>query len=154
MSARPFRFMKKANIQWEQEMMYAPLVYVGVVQANQVLFSSDTSRYAPAVITYTADPRYALDGGFVQRLASRIYEAKNHMSPDPEVNQLGALLRDEDSNFSRLVPTALSDGVKAHVKVTYLDPDTLPGRAIPGHRLLPAIVAPDNITYLLPKFYL
>jgi hypothetical protein len=153
-SVRPFGIMKKANRKWEEEMAHCPLVFVGVVQANRVLFDPATSQLAPAVITFTTDPRHALDAAFIQKVAARIIEAKEQGSPDPAAVQLGNLLRNENSNFFKDVPPSLSDGVAARVHVTYLKPEMLPGRIVPDHRLLPAIATPKSVHYLPPAFYL
>jgi hypothetical protein len=152
---RPFKFLRKATRQWEHEMANSPLVLAGVVQANAVLYDPDQSTWAPAVVAFTTDPRYALDGGYVQQLVQRLRECRDHRQTDPEANRFGDLLRDENSEFYRHpIPVSLTGGVDARASVTYLDPERLPGGVIPPSGLLPAIATPNDIHFLPPRLYL
>lgn len=154
-SGRPFKFLRKKTQQWEHEMTHAPLVLAGVVQANSVLYDPELTTFAPAVVAFTKDPRYALDEGFVQQLIQRLRQCRDYPQPDPQANQFGDLLRNEDSEFYQLpLPASLTGGVDARASVTYLDPERLPGRVIPSSGLLPAIATDDNIYFLPPKLYL
>jgi len=132
-------------------MANSPLVLAGVVQANAVLYDPEQSTWAPAVVAFTTDPRYALDAGYMQQLIQHLRQCRDHHQPDPEANRFGDLLRDENSEFyHHPLPASLTGGVDARASVTYLDPERLPGGVIPPSGLLPAIATPDNIHFLPP----
>lgn len=149
---KPFGFLRKAVKKWEHQMTNAPLVFAAVVQANSALFDAKTSTWAPAVLLYTTDPALARDGAWLRQVADRVFALKEQRTGDRREDALGALLNDEDSTIDLDVPPTLTGGVTVKIVSTHIDPDTLPGRAIPEHRLLVGL-AFDGEIVLLPSTY-
>lgn len=150
--SRPFGFLRKAVKKWENEMANAPLVFAAVVQANSVLFDPKESTWAPAVLLYTTDPARSRDGEWLRQVADRCAALRERRTGDRREDGLGFLLNEEESNFDIEVPPTLTGGVTVKIFTTFVDPDNLPGRAIPPHRIL-AGLAREKELVLLPKDY-
>lgn len=150
---KPFFFLRGAVRKWEQGVVHAPVVFASVVQANQVLFDPRQSQYAPAVLLYSRDPERCRDAAWLRALTERVQALKETRTGDPAVDRFGALLNDEDSNFFEDVPPALTGGAHARIHVTFIDPDTLPGRAIPSDGLLLGLGLPDEVKLLPASYY-
>lgn len=152
-SAKPFFFLPWAVRSWEQEMTNSPLVFAVVVQANECLFDARESEFAPAVLAWTTSPTHAQDIQWLGALADRIHGCTSNATNMDEA-KLGALLMAEDSSISLDVPTSLTGGVRVRMCSLWIDPTTLPGKAIPEHRCLPVLVSDDSPTVIPPSFYL
>lgn len=149
---KPFGFLRKAVKKWEQEMTQSPLVFAAVVQANSALFDPKESTWAPAVLLYTTDPAHIRDGEWLRQVADRCAALRERRTGDRREDGLGFLLNEEESNFNIEVPPTLTGGVTAKILTTFIDPNTLPGRAIPQHRILAGLAAEKELI-LLPKTY-
>lgn len=150
---KPFFFLRGAVRKWEQEAVNAPVVFASVVQANEVLFDPQRSQYAPAVLLYSRDPQRCRDGAWLRALTERVQALKETPTGDRAVDRFGALLHDEDSNFSEDLPAALTGGAHARMHVTFVDPDTLPGRAVPADGLLLGLGLTDEVRLLPSSYY-
>lgn len=133
---------------WVRDMENARLSFVYVVQANSCLFDAAESQFAPAVILSTTDPR-ANDPKWVEQvfsgLAERLYT--------PEFAHAQALLADEDSSIDIVLTAQETKLGQFYLKTQYIDPDLLPGRAIPENRVLPALLHGESWSLLPPKLY-
>lgn len=149
---KPFGLLRKAVKTWEHEMANAPLVFAAVVQANSALFDPAEATWAPAVLLYTTDPARIRDGEWLRQVADRCAALRERRTGDRREDGLGFLLNEEESTFDIEVPPTLTGGVTAKILTTYLSPGTLPGGAIPAHRIL-AGLAWEKELVLLPKTY-
>jgi len=147
---RPFFFLRGANRKWEKHMTTSPLVFVYVVQANEVLFEEGEGDTAPAVLLYTTDSAHSRDAQWLEDLGQRIAALKTSGTDDPKANELGACLAAEESTFDLPVPLSLTGGVAARIKTTWVSTDELPNKCIGPDRLVPALAFPDGDLALIP----
>lgn len=131
-----------------------PLCLVAVVQANRVLFDPEEATLAPAVILYATGPA-ARNEALVRTLAATVADLRGARTGDPELDRIGALLDDEDSNFFLRLPASLTGGVDVRLEVTYLQPHQIPGGYLQPHTLLGALLNSDGTLYgfLPPRAY-
>lgn len=118
----------------------APLMLVGVVQANEVLFDPERTEYAPAVFVWTKDGRARLDFAWMAALTAKLGKVRDYQGSDPALQGFATLLNDEESRFEdHPVPAELTGGVKALCYTGWIGPDRLPGGIVPDDRVLPAL---------------
>ena len=150
---KPFKFLRRARAKWEEEARNAPLVTVSVVQANAALYDPTDRHFGPAVVMFTTDPRLCRDATWLAEVTERVRAVRDNLTGDPELDRLGALLRDEDSNFFEDVPLRLTGGVRTRIHVTYIGREELPGPAIPEDGMLLGLGLQDAVRLLKTPQY-
>lgn len=150
---KPFFFLRGAVRRWEQEAAHAPVVFASVVQANEVLWDPERATFAPAVLLYSRDPRRSRDPQWLAEVTERVRSLKETRTGDPAVDRFGDLLNDEDSNFFEDLPASLTGGSHARMHVTFVDPDDLPGRALPADGLLLGLGLEESVKLLPASYY-
>lgn len=149
----PFRLLRRKHRRWRADATHAPVVRVGVVQANRVLWDPRSPHFAPAVVLYTTDPRRCLDTAWVREVTDRVADLRDHRTGDPALDRVGELLDDEHSSFVEDVPPRLTGGVPARMLVTYIGREVLPGRAIPADGMLLGLGLEDDVRLLPASYY-
>ncbi len=126
----------------------APLILVGVVQANESLFVPE-GNYAGAVLIYATEPSRALDAAWVQRCIEALLRAKNEGHAEHAIRAVVQDLWNERSLPDAVLPPAICEGAAARIYATAIDAAKLPGERIPDDRLIPALLV-DGHPILLP----
>lgn len=150
---KPFFFLRGAVRRWEREVTHAPVVFASVVQANKVLWDAQHATFAPAVLLYSRDPGRCRDAQWLREVTERVRSLKETRTGDPAVDRFGDLLNDEDSNFFEDLPASLTGGAHARMHVTFVNPDDLPGRAIPEDGLLLGLGLEESVKLLPASYY-
>jgi hypothetical protein len=153
---KPFAVFRGDRRSWEDAMRHGTLVLCAVVQANQVLYDPANQDSAPAVVLYTTDPARAIDGQWLQNLATQVRSVKQDPYPhSAELKEIQNLLLDEQSHFKVTLPYQLTGGVPVTMMVVVEIPSRLPGGCIPVHNLIPGMVGHDGqLWHLKPKAYM
>lgn len=112
-----------------------PMSLVTVVQANNILFDQQEASLAPAVIAY-ARGEGALDADFMLDVAQRVASLRGRRTGDLELDRIGALLDNEQSDFRERVPPAWTGGAEVTIFTTHLTPDQIPGGYLHGRSVL------------------
>lgn len=133
---------------WVQAMENARLSFVYVVQANECLFDPAEAQWAPAVLLSTTDER-ASDETWLQQIGSELSPRLR----GADFPQAAALLANEDSTIDLQLPPSATGGIPFKLWTTHIDPEMLPGTAIPESRVLPALLHGDRWSLLPPKLY-
>lgn len=151
--SKPFFFLFKAAKQWEKDLTSNPVLNAAVVQANTCLYDANESSWAPAVMLYTTDQIKSKDKAWLQSIVEKVLTLKTSGTGNKKVDMIGAYLVAEESSFDVQIPVEFTDGVPVRIFDTYIDPENLPGRAIPESGILPAMEVCNELCIIPPALY-
>ncbi len=136
---------------WAEKAATYPVVYGAVLQAHECLFdpddpfAEDDGSLKGLVLVATKDPARSHDAAWLQNIAKQLSFACDSADVPEILHEILRELRDEQSMFCKLVPTAMTDGVEVYCFTDSLYPDDLPGKRIPIHRILPVLVTEPEV---------
>ncbi len=126
---------------WKEEVSNAPIIYAGVVEANNMLFAPGKEQFKAAVLVFAEDEKHWRDIEWIKKTLNTIDDVRDSDNVPQDARKFISELRDEESGFCMELPASLSDGANAWVTVHKFENQTdLPKSYIPDDRILPFLL--------------
>jgi len=144
---------------WQVMYVNAPIVYAGIVQANQALYSPGKTTTG-AVALIVLDEKMGKDIAYINTKAEEVYKVAYGQNVPKDMRKIAEGLRKQEGYFTYRLPTSISDGYETWVCVFSVDQNLLPKTFIPKQRIIPCLLLDDlkekkiaNMEVIPSKFY-
>ena len=141
----------------------AQLAYSAVVQAHRLLWKP-SSGLGPMgmVLVFATDEAHRFDIAWLKSTANAIGKMKRSETVPADCEDFIHCLRNDQSNFTLLLPAGLNGGAKAWCVVHIVtDTNTLPKTYIPSEGIIPILIKEESVekqridlTFVAPKYYM
>lgn len=129
---------------WLEKQTNANVIYMSIVQANEVLWSSKGEN-GFAVFLYTTDPTYQCDKDWLRAVTEKLTTARDSANVPADCKELVAKLRDPDSSiYDVRVPNSLTNGVEVFCTVMFVMTGDLLNKRLPPDGILPKLLVKEN----------
>lgn len=138
---------KQAVADWEKSASVAPLIFLTVVQANEVLYEKGEETFSGAVLAYSPDSKKCRDSKWLLELASKVAAVRDMKNVSAELKSIQDYLNDTENMFGGTLklPDSLTGGVEAYIDAVSIDRvDNVEGEVLKDDSVLVGLYVNDN----------